>query len=1117
MAKIQCKMCGGRNDLPDGVASGECPYCGSLTTFPKIADTQTEHLYARAEHFRQKNDFDKAVAAFESILDVNSEDPEAWWGLLISKYGIEYVEDPATHERIPTCHRVQFDSILADSDYLNVLKYASGAERDIYEKEAKRISEIQKGILKISAQEKPYDVFICYKEMTEGGSRTKDSTLAQEIYYMLTNQGLNVFFSRITMEDKIGQQYEPYIFAALNSAKVMLVIGSKREHFEAVWVKNEWSRYLALKKKDRSRLIIPCYKDMDPYDLPEELSLFQSQDMGKIGFIQDLLRGIMKVVNAGKSEGKTAAATTAPTSGSLDIPKIMKRIAVLMEQQDWEKAKTYCDKLLESDPENPELYLMMSMISLRLPNEDALWKCDQDLSADRNFRMALKFASPERKKRLEAIQCNVQVSFYLMRSMQANRIPDLTQLSFCNVPLSKDEYFQKALHAATPERREELRDIQRRQVDYFLGKCMDVRHVSNEADLAQTEYPLPEDTYFISACSCTVPERQEPLMKILSDQVEFFVRKCVEQNNVSGEDELTACEKPLSNNRFFALALQYATPERKNRLLQIQYDQADFFLSGIKQRLGVDSFEQSHVPLETDEQFQTALRQASPERREELRDIQKKQYEFFIRRCMDVRHVSNEADLAQTEKPLPEDNDFNTAYNCASPERQAELRTIQKDQVEFFVRKCMERNNVSSEEHLAASEEPLSDDRFFSSALQYATPERKDRLRQIQFSQSDQFLRKCMKSHHVKIFSIDLAKSRKPLKEDPLFCKAQTVASPEQEKNLEQILEQQEEIFLKRRKKRKTLIAVCITVVFIIISALLWRYRLIIVATLGNAEAQYQLGAAYENGKGVKRDENEAMQWYRKAAAQGHARAAAAVSGTKFIDLSDGVELEMILIETGSFEMSAKDGENDNDEVPHRVTLTKEFYIGRTEVTQAQWKAVMRTNPSFFKGDDLPVEQVSWNNAMAFCEKLNSMGKAPRGWKFSLPTETQWEYAARGGKKSKEYKYSGSNDVGEMAWYDDNSRSKTHPVGRKKANELGLYDMSGNVWEWCLDDWNADSSQQRAEFTRDNNQRGSGRAIRGGSWGSNAWLCRSAGRNGSDPGYRKGDLGFRVALVPVSD
>ena len=302
----------------------------------------------------------------------------------------------------------------------------------------------------------------------------------------------------------------------------------------------------------------------------------------------------------------------------------------------------------------------------------------------------------------------------------------------------------------------------------------------------------------------------------------------------------------------------------------------------------------------------------------------------------------------------------------------------------------------------------------------------------------------------------------------------------------------------------------------------------------GNAEAMYLLGKCYQDGTGVERNIGKAEQWMKKAADRGYsgpkaamdafpdrsiATADAAVDagfsgGDRTISLPGGARMELVRVEAGSFTMSARDGENDSDEVSHRATLTKDFYLGRTEVTQAQWKAVMGNNPSYFKGDDLPVEQVSWNEAMEFCEKLNDSGKAPRGWKFTLPTETQWEYAARGGKKSNGYKYSGSNTIDDVAWYEDNSGSKTHPVGQKKANELGLYDMSGNVLEWCLDDKNSNSSMLTAEFTRGNDRSGSRRAIRGGSWFFNARFCRSAYRDFGSPGIRNDHLGFRVALVP---
>ena len=253
--------------------------------------------------------------------------------------------------------------------------------------------------------------------------------------------------------------------------------------------------------------------------------------------------------------------------------------------------------------------------------------------------------------------------------------------------------------------------------------------------------------------------------------------------------------------------------------------------------------------------------------------------------------------------------------------------------------------------------------------------------------------------------------------------------------------------------------------------------------------------------------------------AAGNATAKGATSGEMTVILPGNVTLPMVKIEAGTFEMSAKDGENTDDEVPHRAMLTRDFYLGKTEVTLAQWKAVMETNPSEYKDDDLPVEYVSWNDAMEFCGKLNNMGKAPNGWKFTLPTETQWEYAARGGNRSKGYKYSGSDNVDVVAWYEDNAGWAVRgdvmsPVGRKKPNELGLYDMSGNVWEWRLDDWQDKSDKLTAEFTRGNNQGDSVRVYRGGGWSSIARYCRSAFRYYGGPGDRSRNLGFRVALVP---
>ena len=227
------------------------------------------------------------------------------------------------------------------------------------------------------------------------------------------------------------------------------------------------------------------------------------------------------------------------------------------------------------------------------------------------------------------------------------------------------------------------------------------------------------------------------------------------------------------------------------------------------------------------------------------------------------------------------------------------------------------------------------------------------------------------------------------------------------------------------------------------------------------------------------------------------------------IPVKNGINIEMVKVEAGSFNMGATPEMVNpwEDEKPvHRVTLTNDYYIGKYEVTQALWQAVMGKNPSWFKGNDLPVEQVSWNDCQDFISKLNAM----TGKRFRLPTEAEWEYAARGGKKSRSYQYSGSNTLGDVAWYSDNSGSKTHAVGTKQPNELGIYDMAGNVDEWCQDWYVSYSSSPQTNPI--GAASGSDRVSRGGSWDFSARGCRSSYRRGNTPDFRNGDLGLRLVL-----
>ncbi len=243
------------------------------------------------------------------------------------------------------------------------------------------------------------------------------------------------------------------------------------------------------------------------------------------------------------------------------------------------------------------------------------------------------------------------------------------------------------------------------------------------------------------------------------------------------------------------------------------------------------------------------------------------------------------------------------------------------------------------------------------------------------------------------------------------------------------------------------------------------------------------------------------------------------------IQLSDTVNLDMIWIEPGTFTMGSPKGEldRDYDEAQHQVTLTKEYWLGKYEVTQAQYETVMGTNPSWYKGADLPVEMVSWFGAKEFCAKLTSVakasGKLPEGYEFTLPTEAQWEYACRAGTTTA--LNNGENlsneekcpEMDEVGCYDGNSNEMTHPVGQKKPNAWGLYDMHGNVWEWCLD-WNGDYPET-AVVDPTGPDTGVSRVLRSGSWGGYATYCRSAFRNCKSPDTYNRYYGFRVALAPV--
>ena len=551
MAIIKCKMCGGDLEITEGVAVAECEYCGAKQTGPSAGSEKKTSLFLRANKLRFDCDFDRAAGIYDSIITDFPAEPEAYWGVLLCKYGIEYVDDPATGKKVPTCHRSSYDSVLEDENLEKVMEYADAVARRVYRDEAKDIEDIRKGIIEISGKERPYDIFICYKETAEDGQRTIDSVLAQDVYDALTGKGYRVFFSRITLEDKLGTEYEPYIFAALNSAKVMLVFGTDYEYFNAVWVKNEWSRFLKLMAQDKSKHLIPCYKDVDAYDMPKEFQKLQAQDMGKVGAVQDLLRGIDKLLGKGQA---APAAQPAPvqvvSAGGPTVDSLLKRAQILLEDRDWKSANEYFDKVLEIDPECAEAYLGKFCAEMEYTNPEMMAQDTRSLKDSRNKANALRFASPELRGRLEKYQQEAE-RLKQKQEEERNQLLKRGQMFLEDKDWkSANEYFDKVL------------DIHPECAEAYLGKFCAERQYTNISAMASDDTIL----YIGKILSLCASGDKILAIKYYREQTRASLpeaKSAVEQIEASNGQDVPAL---MSDSIFLEKALRFASPELRERL-----------------------------------------------------------------------------------------------------------------------------------------------------------------------------------------------------------------------------------------------------------------------------------------------------------------------------------------------------------------------------------------------------------------------------------------------------------------------------------------------------------------------------------------------------------------------
>lgn len=407
MILYKCKMCGGNLNITEGSKTTTCEYCQTQQTVPAADDEKRANLFNRANHFRQNSEFDKAMGIYEHILEEDSSDAEAYWSVVLCRYGIEYVEDPATKIQKPTVNRTQVQSILKDADYLMALEHADLAQKALYEKEAQEIDRLQSDILQIAQNEQPYDIFISYKEKAPDGERTRSSVLAQDVYNHLKEAGYRVFFSRISLEDKVGQKYEPYIYSALNSSKVMLVIGTQKEEFMAPWVRNEWSRFLTMMRQNTGKLLIPCFRDLDIDDLPNEFQILQSQDMSKIGCEQDLIHGIEKAFNNNRGNEKKHAAVHMWEGSSVTVEPLLDRAFICMKDGDFIKADNLFEQVLNVNPHEGRAYLGKLMCEHGTKKKEELSNAQYPLYFSRNYRHILEDGDAETGKWCQ--NCNEEI------------------------------------------------------------------------------------------------------------------------------------------------------------------------------------------------------------------------------------------------------------------------------------------------------------------------------------------------------------------------------------------------------------------------------------------------------------------------------------------------------------------------------------------------------------------------------------------------------------------------------------------------------------------------------------------------------------------------------------
>lgn len=366
MGALKCKMCGSNLEIEDSITVCKCEKCGTSQTVPDIEDDKELKLFERAGRLRFNCDFDKAAGIYNTITDSYPEEAEGYWGLILCKYGIEYA-DNASGKKVPVCHRISYDSVMDDEDFELVMENSDSESRAIFREEAKIIEENRKKYIQIAESEQPYDIYISYRAKDDNGDKTAVSEIAGHLYNKLTSAGYRVFLSEAALKGKKRSECEPYIYSALNSANVMLALGTSYDDYNDVWVKNEWNRYLEIAEKNKNKCLIPCYKDVDEYDIPKEFAGLKVCQLGNDDTFNNIMAEIANVVKPESVNQPAPEPEKAEPAEEIEleeieiiepvnINKLLDEGFSAISDKNWKEANKLFFQVLDEEPDNSKAY-----------------------------------------------------------------------------------------------------------------------------------------------------------------------------------------------------------------------------------------------------------------------------------------------------------------------------------------------------------------------------------------------------------------------------------------------------------------------------------------------------------------------------------------------------------------------------------------------------------------------------------------------------------------------------------------------------------------------------------------------------------------------------------------